>query len=124
MSKEEPRDWDQFMVYVNDYDLLDYYCCYNFESNMFSGYTSSVKIDEWTLKDMSLEKLNILYNEPFANHGHDFKSQELKDYYSNFTWYKPVPGKVVSLEELNEVERINVENIRKEIDLKKSLQNN
>jgi len=38
--------------------------------------------------------------------------QYLKDYFSNWDWYKPINKKSVGLEELNEFEKYNVELIR------------
>lgn len=79
--------------------------------------SDNVEIDVTTglIANMSSEDLNIAYNEIFARHGHDFKSEELKKYFSNMAWYKPVSGKQVSIEELNEIEKKNVQIIKDEI---------
>ena len=62
------------------------------------------------------KELNIAYNEIFARHGHDFKDKELKEYFNSLPWYKAITDKVVSLDELNEIEKQNVENIKHEIE--------
>ena len=66
---------------------------------------------KYYLQEMDNGTLNLAYNEIFARHGHDFKSKELKDYFSKFDWYKPVEGKVVTLKELNEAEQKNTDMI-------------
>ena len=77
------------------------------------------EITSQDLVGMDYETLNRAYNEIFARHGHDFKSQELKEYFSLFDWYKPIPGKTVTMDELNEYEKYNVELIKKIIDSRK-----
>ena len=74
---------------------------------------------KYYLKEMDNDTLNLGYNEIFARHGHDFKSKELKDYFSKFDWYKPIEGKVVSLSDLNEVEKKNADMILKVINDRK-----
>jgi len=68
--------------------------------------------DKSELDSLTKDELTIAYNEPFAKHGHDFQMQYLKDYFSNWDWYKPINKKSVGLEELNEFEKYNVELIR------------
>lgn len=75
------------------------------------------------LNDFSNSELNIAYNEIFARHGHDFQSQSLKEHFNNQIWYKPVAGKQVTLEELNEIEKENARIIKQEIEERKALLN-
>ena len=50
-----------------------------------------------------------------ARHGHDFSSKSLKEYFEGKSWYKAVPGKKVSVSELNKIEQENVNLIDKRI---------
>ena len=72
------------------------------------------------VRENDVKTLERAYNELFARHGHDFKSQELKEYFKLFDWYKPVEGKSVSMEELTEVERENAKYFLKIINWKKN----
>ena len=65
--------------------------------------------------ELSLEKLNLAYNEIFARHGHDFSTDELRAHFGAMIWYKPVAGKTVYLEELSDIERQNLELIKNRI---------
>ena len=67
------------------------------------------------LDEFSNSELNIAYNEIFARHGHDFKSENLKEYFSEKVWYHPIEGKQVTIEELNDIERENARIIKEEI---------
>lgn len=58
------------------------------------------------LESMTLSELRIKRNEIFAKHGYIFKSQDLKDYFSNFDWYKPTNQSVDSL--LTDIDKANV----------------
>lgn len=73
------------------------------------------------LNDLSNSELNVAYNEIFARHGHDFSSQNLKEHFSSMIWYKPVDGKVVSIEELNDIEKENIRIIKEEVEKRKVL---
>ena len=49
----------------------------------------------------------VLRNAIFARHGYRFKSQDLKDYFNQFSWYMPRFADVTS--HLSEVERENIQ---------------
>ena len=68
------------------------------------------------LLSFNQEELNYAYNEIFARHGHDFKSESLKEYFSKLSWYKPEPGKVVTLSELSKMENDNLTLIKERSD--------
>lgn len=76
-------------------------------------------IEKSEIQNLSLDELNKAYNEIFARHGHSFNNKELKEYFENQSWYYPVEGKTVILEELNEIERENLDIIKNVIDEKK-----
>ena len=59
---------------------------------------------------LSNDQLRLLRNAFYAIHGYDFKSQDLKEYFSGFSWYKPNPN--FSESDFTEIERKNIELIR------------
>lgn len=76
--------------------------------------SDKVKITKSDIENFSLDELNKAYNEIFARHGHDFTNKKLKDFFWGMIWYTPISGKTVSLDELSEVEKYNL-NIIKEV---------
>lgn len=42
------------------------------------------------LSSLSLEQLRIARNEIYARHGREFSSEDLKNYFSSKSWYKPI----------------------------------
>ena len=68
------------------------------------------------LEGKTYDILNKAYNEIFARHGHDFQSAELKRYFSTKSWYNPTKDKVVSVNELTDVEIKNLQKIKQKID--------
>ena len=59
---------------------------------------------------LSNDQLRLLRNAFYAIHGYDFKSQDLKEYFSGFSWYKPNPN--FSESDFTEIEWKNIELIR------------
>ena len=72
------------------------------------------------LNKLTIDELNIAYNEIFARHGHDFKSEELREHFIGCLWYRPVYGRTVSTAELSDIENQNLNIIRNEINLRKN----
>ena len=112
-------DWTGVVPYIQfsdiDNDLVTLY-----ETGGYVLSKSSVrKIEKTEIQNLSLDELNKAYNEIFARHGHSFNNKELKEYFENQSWYYPIEGKTVSLEELNEFERKNLNMIKSVIDEKK-----
>lgn len=70
--------------------------------------SSTKKIERYEIRSLSLDRLEKAKNEIFARHGHDFSSKSLKEYFEGKSWYKAVPGKKVSVSELNKTEQANV----------------
>ena len=68
------------------------------------------------IQNMDCETLNKAYNEIFARHGHDFKTESLKEYFTSKSWYKPVSGKTVDVSELSSIEAKNLSLIKARID--------
>ena len=135
---EEFLNWGNTDFYLNGYgelcfghDMMDivsgnsYAFFYNIIDDIRIGdnyilwYSDTDVISREEIEDFTLEELNLAYNEIFARHGHDFKSEGLKKYFNQFFWYNLVENKVVALEDLNEIERENLNIIKAEIDRKK-----
>lgn len=101
---------DKINIEVNDLENLNPYIL---------KYSDNWVISRVDLIDLTDEQLNIAYNEIFARHGHDFKTQSLKEYFNSLSWYRPIDGKTVTLEELSNTERNNLKTIKEEIDSRK-----
>jgi len=54
-------------------------------------------LTEESLKGVTKEKLRLMRNEVFADHGYVFSSKDLQDYFSNKNWYKPRPNRAIIL---------------------------
>ena len=80
--------------------------------------SSTRKIEKSEIQNWDKDKLYLAYNEIFARYGHDFKTQEYKDYFNTKSWYQPIEGKVVSLDELSEIEQYNANLIKTTADEK------
>lgn len=63
------------------------------------------------IRGKSAAQLRIMRNAIFARHGYIFKSSDLEEYFSRYTWYRPRYSDVTS--KLNEVERDNVAYLKK-----------
>ena len=98
-----------FLVECNSATMEKMYYFYDLATGQYIYEDPVKKIEIEDYDYCTVEDLNHFYNEIFARHGHDFKSQELKDYFSQFYWYRPIPGKTVSLEELSPNERYNLD---------------
>ena len=72
---------------------------------------SSYSFTKSDLASLSPTELSYLRNHIYAVHGYVFKSQELNDYFSQFSWYHPNPSVTSSV--LNSTEKANAEFIRK-----------
>lgn len=92
---------------------------YNLNTYIISE-SATRKLEKSEIQNLSLDELNKAYNEIFARHGHEFKGAELKEYFSNQSWYNPIPNKTVTLEELNEIEKYNLDIIKSVIAEKKN----
>lgn len=67
-------------------------------------------VTEDDLAGMNADELRILRNAIFAVHGYMFKSSELQEYFSKFSWYEPLSNDVSGM--LNTIEHKNVEFIK------------
>lgn len=68
-------------------------------------------VTESDIAGYSKDDLRIMRNWIYARHGYIFKSQDLKNYFSQFSWYNPRYSDVSS--QLSNIERQNVEFIKR-----------
>ena len=59
------------------------------------------------------KELRILRNEIFARKGYQFKSKDLQEYFSKFEWYTPLYSENEIANYLDEIDRHNIEVIKK-----------
>jgi hypothetical protein len=86
----------------------------NDSSNDFIFPNSSVEVlKDYQLAALSKENLALARNEIFARHGYIFKTEPFKSYFPKKSWYKPNPSFTGNYAELNEIERYNVDLIKK-----------
>ncbi len=113
-----PSDYHDFAVRVPNCSFEETYYYYSISTGefLFKGNTPKRYKGDYTY--YSKEWLNREYNEIFARHGHDFKSEDLKEYFNQQDWYNPIPNKVVSYDELSEIERQNADLLRELINEK------
>lgn len=62
------------------------------------------------LKYKSGSDLRIMRNYIFARHGYKFKSKDLQDFFSQYSWYEPLFSDVIS--SLNKIELYNIKEIK------------
>lgn len=112
-----PKEEYNLTIYFSDIDksLLK---IYDLDMYILSD-SNTRKLEKTEIQNLDLDELNKAYNEIFARYGHDFKSAELKEYFNGLSWYTPITNKSVSLEELNEIERYNLDIIKSVIADKK-----
>ena len=107
---------DKYMTHVGYDDVKQYANIGKLKSEILPSNTRMINKDE--IEDMTIDELERAYNEIFARHGHEFKSPEYNFYFNLWDWYEPIKGKVVSKEELSEIEKTNCDLIKSVIDEK------
>ena len=75
--------------------------------------SSNSTLTDVQLNSLSRESLSLARNEIYARHGYVFQTEPYKSYFNNKTWYRPNPSFKGSDDEINEVERYNVQQILK-----------
>lgn len=105
-SKEEKKQ-DIYIYNNNDsnYDVYgyDYYIIPD-SSTRYLTKSELYGYDKYTLA--------LIRNEIFARHGYIFKNNEYKNYFSSMPWYHPDSSFNGTLNELNSIEKYNVELIK------------
>lgn len=69
------------------------------------------RVDYTDLAGLDLAELRIMRNYIFARHGYIFKSADLANYFSRYSWYNPRYSDVTPM--LSEIEKQNVEFIKR-----------
>jgi hypothetical protein len=69
-------------------------------------------IEVSALKELTAKELKMLRNFSFALRGYDFKSPDLRSYYSKFFWYKPDPSLKAEDIELSDAEKAFIDKVR------------
>ena len=59
----------------------------------------------------SKSELKIMRNEIFARHGYNFKTEEMKNYFSRQAWYRPLYDNVN--DKLTDIEKLNIKLIQR-----------
>lgn len=75
--------------------------------------TRLINVNNDELSGLSKSQLRILKNEIYARKGHTFSSKDMKDYFSNYSWYRPLNNNAKI--KLNDIETQNVALIDKYI---------
>lgn len=65
------------------------------------------------LQAMSNEELGYLRNEIYARHGLEFNTPKMRDYFNRFDWYKKLPKYNNVTNKLTDIDRKNLETIKK-----------
>jgi hypothetical protein len=82
------------------------------QTHNLSGLQSPNRLlTENDLRGLSKSQLRIMRNEIFARHGYIFDSKDLREYFSQQSWYKPQSKDVTHL--LSDIDKKNVEFIKK-----------
>ena len=113
---EATVDGEQYVVYVSYDYIRQFLNVKEIKSEILPSSTRIINKSE--IINMNKDELYRAYNEIFARHGHDFKTPEYKFYFNLWDWYKPISGKIVTIEELSDLERENFNTIKSVIDEK------
>lgn len=82
-------------------------------NNISGNELDQVKLTKENIAECSKEQLEILRNIPYARYGYIFKRDDLKRYFSQFSWYIPKTDDVEAVyNQMSEVERYNVNFIK------------
>jgi hypothetical protein len=74
------------------------------------SYSSSHRLTEEELKGVSNNHLQMAINEIYARHGYKFKSDDIRKYFQQYSWYKPDETDMNKVSgRLNSTEKANVE---------------
>lgn len=73
--------------------------------------SDSEEISTSDLEGFTAKQLCYAYNEIFARHNHKFDADELKDYFSEKSWYKA--KKKFNYKKLSDIEKKNIDTIKK-----------
>ncbi|NQZ79002.1 MAG: YARHG domain-containing protein [Ekhidna sp.] len=115
-SYPEYNNYTQEMERINSQDFIQEELIvklnepriYNKENLFMKARIAELKKED--LQGMSSDELAFLRNEIFARHGHNFKTDKMRDYFREQSWYKPYFDDVTAF--LNETEKKNAQFIK------------
>lgn len=82
-------------------------------NNLSGEELDMVKLTKENLEGYSKEQLEVLRNIPYARYGYDFKREDLKRYFSQFSWYSPITTDAETVYNMmSEIEQYNVNFIK------------
>ena len=123
------KDGEIVSLYSNRYYNFTKYFEIN-ESYLGGCYAKWMKDDEkknddyqnvWVSEHLTLEDMDLMVNEIYAEYGLKFKSAKWQDYFSKFSWYKPQHDNVDKM--LNKIDKKNIETIAREKNKMKGKEN-
>jgi predicted nucleic acid-binding Zn ribbon protein len=97
MNESLDNNGDYSTFYLNEYIIYD--------SN--SRYLTRDELNQYTKSELAL-----IRNEIFARYGYVFNKDEYRNYFNSTSWYIPNPNFSGSINELNTIEKYNVELIK------------
>lgn len=77
----------------------------------FSDIVCRVRLQESDIAGLSKPQLRILRNTIYARHGRKFKSEDLRNFFSSFSWYRPLYDEI-SPDVLSDIEKNNIQIIK------------
>lgn len=77
----------------------------------FSDIVCGVRLQESDIATLSKPQLRILRNTIYARHGRKFKSEDLRNYFNSFSWYRPLYDEIAP-EVLSDIEKHNIQIIK------------
>lgn len=106
----------------DEIDILDNTYIFAESNTEKFNYSTDFKVHDLFEFKYSIKDLEIAKNEIFARYGHDFDDQEFQNYFESQEWYEKVNGKKVSYDDLNEIEKYNVDILNKYINITKEME--
>lgn len=98
---------------INTNRLYDFTKLIYLNENYFKGFYKMIVEEEFPtyskvnlFKYLSIDDLDIMRNEIFADHGYIFKTKKWNEYFSSKTWYKPLYNNVD--DKLTEIDKFNI----------------
>lgn len=115
-SYPEYNNYTQEMERINSQDFIQEELIvklnepriYNKENLYMKARIAELKKED--LQGMSSDEMAFLRNEIFARHGHNFKTDKMRDYFREQSWYQPYFDDVTAF--LNETEKKNAQFIK------------
>ena len=78
------------------------------------GYASTILLNDKQFRKMDKPTLRVMRNSILAHHGYMMSSPDLVEYFGSQPWFSPRPSNDGVFDELNLVERLNIELIKTE----------